>query len=67
MDKPFVIIKEEMKSDIAEVVNKYINIVPADDIADFLERLTINFRTLATKQLEEAKAQFGKSKETKTE
>ena len=67
MDKPFVILKQEMKDDITDAVNKHINVIPADDIADFLEKLTINFRSLAAQQLEEARKQLSESKESKTE
>mgnify|MGYP006958178940 CR=1 FL=1 len=64
MDKPFVIAKQEMKDDISEAINRHINIVPADDIADFLEKLTINLRAIAEKQLEDAKRQYSKAHET---
>lgn len=64
MDKPFVIAKQEMKEDVTAAVNKHINIIPADDIADFLEKLTINFRAIADKQLEDAKRQYSEAHET---
>lgn len=64
MDKPFVIANKEMKERIAEAVNISINEVPADVIADFLEKVTINIRMIAEKQLEEAEKQFSESDET---
>ena len=54
MNKPFVIANKEMKERIAEAVNISMNEIPADVIADFLEKLTINIRMIAEKQLEEA-------------
>ena len=66
MNKPFVIANKEMKERIAEAVNISMNEVPADVIADFLEKLTINIRMIAEKQLEEAEKQFSESEE-KTE
>ena len=64
MNKPFVIANKEMKERITEAVNISITEVPADVIADFLEKLTINIRMIAEKQLEEAEKQFGESEET---
>ena len=66
MNKPFVIANKEMKERITEAVNISMNEVPADVIADFLEKLTINIRMIAEKQLEEAEKQFSESEE-KTE
>lgn len=66
MDKPFVIANKEMKERIAEAVNISMNEIPADVIADFLEKLTINIRMIAEKQLEEAEKQFSEN-EDKTE
>lgn len=66
MDKPFVIANKEMKERIAEAVNISMNEIPADVIADFLEKLTINIRMIAEKQLEAAEKQFSES-EDKTE
>lgn len=66
MNKPFVIANKEMKDDIAEAINRHINDIPADLIADFLEKLVINLRAIATKQLEDAEKQFSES-EDKTE
>ena len=66
MNKPFVIANKEMKERITEAVNISMNEVPADVIADFLEKLTINIRMIAEKQLEEAEKQFSES-EDKTE
>lgn len=66
MKKPFVIANREMKERITEAVNISITEVPADVIADFLEKLTINTRMIAEKQLEEAEKQFSESEE-KTE
>lgn len=64
MNKPFVIANKEMKDDIAEAINRHINDIPADLIADFLEKLVINLRAIATKQLEDAEKQFNESEET---
>lgn len=54
MEKPFIIANKEMKDDIADAINKHINNIPADLIADFLEKLVINLRAIATKQYEDA-------------
>lgn len=69
MNKPFVISCKEMKERITFAVNSSINEVPADVIADFLERLLVNLRNIAEEQLNEATKQYeGESSEqSKTE
>lgn len=67
MNKPFVMLKQEMKDELTAVVNKHINLLPADDVADFLEKLTIDAKRIALLQLEEEKAKYEKAEETTTE
>ena len=54
MDKPIVLIVKEFKEKASATLNEYINILPADSLADFYESLTIQLRQLAVKQVEEA-------------
>lgn len=60
MNKPMVILEKEMRQEIAEVANKYINVLPATMIASFLSRLTEQFSQLADTQYEQALAQYNK-------
>lgn len=64
MNKPFVIANKEMKERLTEAVNISITEMPADVVADFLEKLTINTRLIAEQQLKEAEKQFSESEET---
>ena len=54
MDKPIVLIVKEFKEKASATLNEYINVLPADSLADFYESLTIQLRQLAVKQVEEA-------------
>ena len=61
MNKPFVIAHKEMQERVTNAVNISINNVPATIIADFLEKLVINLRTIAESQYDEAERQFKES------
>lgn len=54
MEKPFVIANREMKERITAAVNESMKEIPADVIADFLEKLTAELRTVAEQQYNEA-------------
>lgn len=62
MDKPIVLIVKEFKEKASATLNEYINILPADSLADFYESLTIQLRQLAAKQVEEAERVYEASK-----
>jgi len=63
MKKPMIILEKEMRQEIAEVTNKYINQLPATMIAGFLSRLTEQFERLAEQQYEQALAQYKEESE----
>lgn len=67
MEKPFVIANREMKERITAAVNESMKEIPADVIADFLEKLTAELRTVAEQQYNEAKKLYADNSEQKTE
>lgn len=54
MEKPMVLSIKEFKESAADVVNGYINTIPADIMADFFEKISSQLRQLAEKQTEDA-------------
>ena len=58
MDKPIIILEQEMRQDIADAANRYINQLPATMIAGFLSKLTEQFEKLAEQQYIQAKARY---------
>ena len=58
MDKPMVLIIKEFKAEASAILNEYINVIPADFLADFYESLTVQLRQLAIKQVEEAQRAY---------
>ena len=58
MDKPIVLVVKEFKEKASATLNEYINVLPADSLADFYESLTIQLRQLAVKQVEEAQRAY---------
>jgi hypothetical protein len=67
MEKPFVIANREMKERITAAVNESMKEIPADVIADFLEKLTAELRTVAEQQYNEANKLYADNSEQKTE
>lgn len=67
MEKPLVIAISEMKTDVAEAVNKHINVIPAEIISDMLDKISSELKLLAQQQLAMAKESLEKPKEDKTE
>lgn len=63
MNKPLILVEQEMRQDIAEATNKYINQLPATMIAGFLLRLTEQFEKLAEQQYKQAMEQYEKESE----
>ena len=61
MNKPYILLKEDMKKDISEAVNKHINNVFASDIADFLHKIAGELEQVAQTQLEEARKKYEQS------
>jgi L-asparaginase/Glu-tRNA(Gln) amidotransferase subunit D len=61
MEKPFVIANREMKERVTAAVNESMKEIPADVIADFLEKLTGELRTVAEQQFVQAQETFEKS------
>jgi hypothetical protein len=67
MEKPFVIANREMKERVTAAVNESMKEIPADVIADFLEKLTAELRTVAEQQYNEANKLYADNSEQKTE
>lgn len=63
MDKPIIILEQEMRQDIADAANRYINQLPATMIAGFLSKLTEQFEKLAEQQYIQAKARYEEESE----
>lgn len=61
MKKPYILLKEEMKKEISEVITKHINIVYASDIADHLTKIVSELNRISEQQLQEATKQYEKS------
>jgi ubiquinone biosynthesis protein UbiJ len=67
MGTPLVIEINNMKTDIAEAVNKYINSLPAEIISDMLDKISTELKLIAQQQLAMAKESLEKPEEDKTE
>ena len=63
MDKPYILLKEDMKKDVSEAINKHINIVFASDISEFLLKIAGELERVANEQLENARKQYESAKE----
>ena len=50
MDTSIIIDYEEFKKETADIANEYINKLPAVFMAEFYEKLAINFKLLAQQQ-----------------
>lgn len=61
MDKPYILLKEDMKKDVSEAVNKHINKVFASDISEFLMKIAGELERVAQTQVEEARKNYEKS------
>ena len=61
MDKPYILLKEDMKKDISEAVNKHINNVYASDMAEFLLKIAGELEQVAKSQIEQARKEYEKS------
>lgn len=67
MEKPYILLKEEMKKEISEVVTKHINKVMASDISDHLTKIVNELNMVAQKQLEEAQKKYEESLSAESE
>lgn len=67
MDKPIIIAISEMKEDVTKTVNKYVNEIPAEIIADTIDKISAELRLIAQQQLAQAKDSFEKAINKKTE
>lgn len=67
MDKPIIIAISEMKEDVTKTVNKYVNEIPAEIIADTIDKISAELRLIAQQQLAQAKDSFEKAINEKTE
>ena len=67
MDKPYILMKEDMKKDISEAINRHINTVFASDISEFLHKVAGELDNVAQSQLEEARKNYEKSQKEESE
>ena len=63
MNKPTILLIEEMRQKVADVANEYITQIPAVTMADFFGTLASEFQGVARQQLAQAKAEYNKSQE----
>ena len=54
MEKNLLFEYESFKKDIADDINKYIDVVPAIFISEFLDKLVIQFNEIAKVQMSES-------------
>jgi len=54
MEKNLLVEYESFKKDIADDINKYIDVVPAIFISEFLDKLVIQFNEIAKIQMSES-------------
>jgi hypothetical protein len=54
MEKNLLVEYESFKKDIADDINKYIDVVPAIFISEFLDKLVIQFNEIAKVQMSES-------------
>lgn len=67
MQKPQIILIEEMRQEIADVINKYASQVPAVTMADFFDKLATETHAIASQQLARAKQQYEESLKAESE
>lgn len=63
MEKPIILIEQEMREELVEVTNKYISQLPASMIATTLDNLHNTVVKLAEQQLQQAKEEYYKEEE----
>lgn len=64
MEKPTILLIEEMRQKVADVANEYISQVPAVTMADFFGTLATQFQGVARQQLIQAQAEYNKANES---
>lgn len=69
MQKPYILIKEDMKKDISDVINNYIGKVYINDIRDYLLKVTFNMQEAAEVELKNIQEHYEKltAQEAETE
>jgi hypothetical protein len=63
MDKSIVLVEQELKEEMVEMLNKYINNIPASMIANILKDAQIQMQQLAEEQLKQAQVEYNKQQE----
>lgn len=61
MEKPYILLKEEMKKEVSEVISKHINRVMASDISDHLTKIVNELNAISQKQIEDAQKRYEES------
>lgn len=68
MEKPFILVQNEMREELNTLVNKYTASVPVMNIIDALVSLTNVLTPMAESQLKQTRMQYEKAvKENKTD
>ena len=65
MDKPVIMIQQEMKVEFVKLGNKYVSQIPAIMLADFLKDLSQQYYQVADEQLTKATEEYNKQSEVK--
>lgn len=58
MEKPYVLVREDMKRDIAEVINSYIGKVYVGDIREFLLKVASNMQEAENEEIKKIKEKY---------
>jgi hypothetical protein len=58
MEKPYILVREDMKKDIADTVNKYIGKVYIADIMDYLSKLASNMQEATNAELKSIQEKY---------
>lgn len=61
MQKPYILIKEDMKKDISDAINNYIGKVYISDIRDYLLKIASNMQEAADVELKNIQEQYEKA------
>lgn len=58
MEKPYILVREDMKKDIADTVNKYIGKVYIVDIMEYLSKLASNMQEATNAELKSIQEKY---------
>lgn len=62
LEQPLIMLYQEMKTNVADMVKNYTELMPAVFIADFLNNLSKQYYIMADQQLQIVEEDYNKSK-----